>query len=173
MACWKHVRMRDHSSGVIHSGKPHVREHDGKTTTAVGWYSSARLNGDISFRTHTISFEVVFLSQVDIIIKYAYFYDGSTHSNAYDRGPTNMLWNRTSELGPVQARIPLITIASCCMTDVKYSLSNVILVDKNWPHSINIWDTVTGVIPSCPVYKAPSYEPSLTLLAWFLPDLVI
>ena len=30
---------------------------------------------------------------------------------------------------------------------------------KNWPHFINIWDTVTP------------YEPNLTLLAWFLQDL--
>ncbi len=42
---------------------------------------------------------------------------------------------------------------------------------KNWPHFINISDTVTNVIPLHSVHQAPSYEPNLTLLAWFLRDL--
>ncbi len=42
---------------------------------------------------------------------------------------------------------------------------------KNWSHFINIWDTVTNVVPFCSVYQAPSYEPNLTLLSWFLQDL--
>ena len=39
---------------------------------------------------------------------------------------------------------------------------------KDWLHSINIWDTVTNVVPLCPVYQAPSYEPNPTLLAPYL-----
>ncbi len=42
---------------------------------------------------------------------------------------------------------------------------------KNPLHSINIWDTVTKVVPLCSLYQAPSYEPNLTLLAWYLPDI--
>ncbi len=42
---------------------------------------------------------------------------------------------------------------------------------KNGTHSINIGDTVTNVLPLCSVYQAPSYEPSHTLIAWFLRDL--
>ena len=38
---------------------------------------------------------------------------------------------------------------------------------KKWAHSINIWDTVTNVLPLCSVYQAPSYQPNLTLLAPF------
>ena len=38
---------------------------------------------------------------------------------------------------------------------------------KNWPHFINIWDTVTNVIPLCSLYQAPSYESNHTLLAPF------
>ncbi len=41
---------------------------------------------------------------------------------------------------------------------------------KNWPYSINIWDTVTKVLPLFSVYQAPSYESNLTLLTWFLSD---
>ncbi len=39
---------------------------------------------------------------------------------------------------------------------------------KNSLHSINIWDTVTNVVPLHSVDQAPSYEPSFTLLAGFL-----
>ena len=39
---------------------------------------------------------------------------------------------------------------------------------KNWPHSSNIWDTLTNVAPLHSVYQAPSYEPGYTLLASFL-----
>ncbi len=42
---------------------------------------------------------------------------------------------------------------------------------KEWPHFINIWDTVTNVVPLHSVHQAPSYEHILTLLAWFLLDL--
>ncbi len=42
---------------------------------------------------------------------------------------------------------------------------------KNWSHFINIWDTVTNVIPLCSVHQAPSYEHNLILLAWILQDL--
>ena len=37
---------------------------------------------------------------------------------------------------------------------------------KHWPHPINIWDTVTNVVPLRSSYQ-PSYEPSLILLAPF------
>ena len=37
-----------------------------------------------------------------------------------------------------------------------------------WPHSINIWDTVTKSGTLSSVYKAPAFEPNSTLLAWFL-----
>ena len=40
---------------------------------------------------------------------------------------------------------------------------------KNWPQSINIWDTVTKVVPSC--YQAPFHEPNLILLAPFPTEL--
>ncbi len=42
---------------------------------------------------------------------------------------------------------------------------------KNSSHFINIWDTVTNVVPLHSVHQAQSYEPILTLLAWFLQDL--
>ncbi len=42
---------------------------------------------------------------------------------------------------------------------------------KNSSHFINIWDTVTNVIPLHSVHQAPLYEPIFTLLAWFLRDL--
>ena len=41
---------------------------------------------------------------------------------------------------------------------------------ENSRHSINIWDTVTKMLPLCSLYQASSYEPSLTLLAWFLSE---
>ncbi len=42
---------------------------------------------------------------------------------------------------------------------------------KNWPHFINICDTVTTLVPLHSVHQAPSYGPNVTLLAWFLRDL--
>ena len=42
---------------------------------------------------------------------------------------------------------------------------------KNSLHPINIYDTVTKVLPSCSVYRAPSYEPNFALLEWFLSEL--
>ena len=42
---------------------------------------------------------------------------------------------------------------------------------KIWPYYINIWDTATHVVPLCSVYQAPSYEPSLMLLAPFPTEL--
>ena len=42
---------------------------------------------------------------------------------------------------------------------------------KNLAQSINIWDTVTKVLPLRSVYQEPTYEPNLTLLAWPLPEL--
>ncbi len=45
------------------------------------------------------------------------------------------------------------------------------LQTKNWPHSINIWDTVTNVVPLCSVHQAPFSEPNLTLLVPFPTDL--
>ena len=38
---------------------------------------------------------------------------------------------------------------------------------KNFPHSINVWDRLTNLIPLCSVYQTPSYEHNLTLLAPF------
>ena len=38
---------------------------------------------------------------------------------------------------------------------------------KKWSHSINIWDTVTNVVPMYSVHRTPLYEPSLILLAPF------
>ncbi len=38
---------------------------------------------------------------------------------------------------------------------------------KNSLHSINIWDTVSDVLPLCSVYQAPSYEPNLAFLGQF------
>ncbi len=38
---------------------------------------------------------------------------------------------------------------------------------KNSLHIINIWDTVTKVLPLCSVFQAPSHESNLTLLAPF------
>ncbi len=38
---------------------------------------------------------------------------------------------------------------------------------KNRPCSINMWDTVTKVLPLYSVYQEPSYEPNVTLLAPF------
>ena len=48
------------------------------------------------------------------------------------------------------------------------SLSNVIIAVKNRPHFINIWDTVTNIVPLCSVNHVSSYEHILELLAWFL-----
>ena len=37
-------------------------------------------------------------------------------------------------------------------------------------YSIPIGDFITKVLPLCSVYQAPSNEPNLTLLAWFLSE---
>ncbi len=42
---------------------------------------------------------------------------------------------------------------------------------ENSLHSINIWDTVSNVVPLCSVSQAPSYEPNLTFLAPFPTEL--
>ncbi len=42
---------------------------------------------------------------------------------------------------------------------------------KNSLYFINILDTVTNVVSLCSVYQTQSYEPNLTLLAWFLPEI--
>ena len=58
----------------------------------------------------------------------------------------------------------------------EYSLSGVEVCQmlswrsKNGPHSNNIWDTVTNLVPLHSVHQAPSYEPILTLLAPFLTE---
>ena len=56
--------------------------------------------------------------------------------------------------------------ARCCPPKVCQMLS---WGTKNTLHLINIWDTVTNVLPFCSVFQAPSYEPDRTLIAWFLP----
>ena len=54
---------------------------------------------------------------------------------------------------------------------IHYTLSNVILMDENPLHSVNIGDIVTNMVPLCSLYRVSSYKCNLKLLAWFLPDL--
>ena len=58
-----------------------------------------------------------------------------------------------------------------CLDEVSILCQMLILWTNSSLHSINIWDTVTQVVPLCSVYQAPSYESNITLVVQFSTEL--
>ncbi len=86
--------------------------------------------------------------------------------------PSSCLWNAGGQEMAKRTLhgncIPAISCLCLSSNDIVIKVCQMLSWrTKNWPHSINIWDTVTHVLPLCSVYQAPSYESHLTLLAAF------